>query len=149
MYAPHTVTIYNVLQEPDLSTFEDVERLYVTILRGVFVDATKAVNVRTSGLVSADAVNLYIPFSVDAVDGTTGAKKEYLAPQAFWAANDRSGYWTLGIEGNGGETFFVVGEVVESTAALARAHDGAYNVTKVDEKNFGSPGMQHWEVGGA
>ena len=57
MYAPHTVTLYNVVQETDTGTFQDVEKLYVTILRGVFLEATKAVNVRESGLESADAVN--------------------------------------------------------------------------------------------
>lgn len=144
---PHTVSIYNVIQETDAATFEEVERVYVTLLRGVLLDASKAVNVRESGLVSADAVNLYIPFTVEAVDGTTGAAKQYAPPQAFWAAADRSGLWTLSVEGNGGETFFVKGEVVEKNASVARAHDDAYNVTKVDMKDFG--GLQHWEVGGA
>lgn len=150
MYTPHTVTVYNVIQETDMATFEEVERVYVTILRGVFLDASKAVNVRDSGLVSADAVNLFIPFSVKAVDGTTGAKKSYVGPQAFWAAADeaRSGKWTLSVEGNGGETFFVKGEVVDGVA-VARAHDQSYTVTKVDEKDFGRPSMQHWQVGGA
>ena len=69
MYAPHTVTLYNVVQETDTGTFQDVEKLYVTILRGVFLEATNAVNVRESGLEGADAVSLYIPFSVDAKDG--------------------------------------------------------------------------------
>ena len=29
------------------------------------------------------------------------------------------------------------------------AQDGCYNVTKVDEKDFGSVDMRHFEVGGA
>lgn len=150
MYTPHTVTVYNVIQETDITTFEEVERVYVTILRGVFLDASKAVNVRDSGLVSADAVNLFIPFSVKAVDGTTGAEKVYVGPQAFWAASDteRAGKWTLSVEGNGGETFFVKGEIV-ADVSVARAHDQSYTVTKVDEKDFGRPAMQHWQVGGA
>lgn len=148
MYTPHTVTVYNVIQETDLTTFEETERAYITILRGVFLDASKAVNVRTSGLESADAVNLYIPFSVEAVDGVSGAAKTYAGPQEFWAANDRSTLWTLSVEGNGGETFFVKGEVVEEVN-VARAHDESYNVTKVDTKDFGSAHLQHFEVGGA
>ena len=66
MYAPHTITVYNAVQETDPATFEETTKLYVTILRGVMLQASKAVNVRESGLESADAVNLYIPFSVEA-----------------------------------------------------------------------------------
>ena len=149
MYAPHTVTLYNVVQETDTGTFQDVEKLYVTILRGVFLEATKAVNVRESGLEGADAVNLYIPFSVKAVDGTTGKVKTYAHPQSFLAAADKSGLWTLSVNGNGGLTFFVKGEFVTDKEDVAMAQDGCYNVTKVDEKDFGSADMQHWEVGGA
>ena len=148
MYTPHTVTVYNVVQETDMATFEETERVYTTILRGVFLDASKARNVNQSGLVSADAVDLFIPFSVEAVDGATGAVKTYAGPQEFWAAQDRTGLWTLSVEGNGGETFFVKGEVVEPVA-VARAHDESYTVTKVDTKDFGRPQMRHWQVGGA
>lgn len=58
---PHTVTIYNVSQETDPATFKDVEKTYITVLRGVLLEASKAANVRQSGLEGADAVNLYIP----------------------------------------------------------------------------------------
>ena len=149
MYAPHTVTLYNVVQETDPGTFQDVEKLYVTILRGVFLEATKAANVRESGLESADAVSLYIPFSVDAKDGTTGKNKQYVGQQEFRGAEDKSGLWTLSTKGNGGTTFFVKGEFVTDSASSALAHDDCYNVTKVDMKDFGSEDMRHWEVGGA
>lgn len=149
MYAPHTVTLYNVVQETDPATFQDVEKLYVTVLRGVFLEASKAVNVRESGLEGADAVNLYIPFSVDAKDGTSGKDKRYVGPQEFWNAADKSGLWTLSTKGDGGTTFFVKGEFVTDNASVALAHDDCYNVTKVDMKDFGSDDMRHWEVGGA
>lgn len=150
MYTPHTVTLYNVIQETNPETFEEQEYVYITILRGVFLDASKATNVRQSGLESADAVDLFIPFAVHAVDGITGQTKYYAKPQEFWQASHiaRSSLWTLGVEGNGGETFFVKGEVV-TTASVARAHDDAYNVTKVDTKDFGRVSMRHWQVGGA
>ena len=149
MYAPHTITVYNSVAETDPATFEEITKLYVTILRGVMLQASKAVNVRESGLESADAVNLYIPFSVKAVDGTTGKAKTYAPPQAFLAAADKSGLWTLAVNGNGGLTFFVKGEFVTDKEAVVMAQDGCYNVTKVDEKDFGSVDMRHWEVGGA
>lgn len=105
MYAPHTVTIYNVTQETDQTTFKDVQKSYITVLRGVMLQASKAANVRQSGLEGADAVNLYIPFSTPAVDGVTGAAKRYVGPQEFWRAVDKSGLWTLSTDGNGGTTF--------------------------------------------
>lgn len=149
MYAPHTVTVYNSVKETDPYTFREETHLYVTILRGVMLQASKGVNVRESGLEGADAVNLYIPFCVEAVDGTTGKPKTYTGPQAFYNAADKSGLWTLSVNGNGGLTFFVKGEFVTDKEAVAMAQDGCYNVTKVDEKDFGSVDMQHWEVGGA
>lgn len=150
MYAPHTVTIYNVQNEERPETgFTPAEKLYITVLRGVFLEAAKAVNVRESGLVSADAANLYIPFNVEAVDGITGSAKTYFRPQEFIAASDRSNKWTLSFSGNGGKTYFVKGEqIVSNTTALASL-DECYEVTKVDAKDFGSADMQHWEVGGS
>jgi hypothetical protein len=149
MYAPHTVTIYNVVQETDPATLDEVEKVYTTILRGVMLQASKGVNVRESGLESADAVNLYIPFSVEAVDGKTGAAKAYAKPQEFAKAADRSGLWTLSYNGNGGETVFVKGEFISDNMTVVQYHDDCYNVTKVDAMDYGSPDMQHWEVGGA
>lgn len=148
MYAPHTITVYNAVHETDAATFEETTKLYVTILRGVMLQASKAVNVRESGLESADAVNLYIPFSVKAVDGTTGKAKTYAPPQAFLAAADKSGLWTLSVNGNGGNTFFVKGEFVTDNETVALAHDDCYNLTKVDMMDYGSPDMMHFECGG-
>lgn len=113
MYAPHTVTIYNVTQETDPETFKDVQHTYITVIRGVFFEAAKAVNVRKSGLEGADAVNLYIPFAATAVDGVTGAEKHYVGAMDFWRTEDKNGLWTLSTDGNGGTTFFAKGEVVE------------------------------------
>lgn len=74
---PHTVTIYNVSQETDPATFKDVEKTYITVLRGVLLEASSGQRPpeRAEG---ADAVNLYIPFSTVAVDGVTGAEKRYV-----------------------------------------------------------------------
>ena len=152
MYAPHTVTIYNVTQETDPETFKDVQKSYITVIRSVMLQSSKAVNVRTSGLESADAVNLYIPFSAPAVDGVTGAEKRYVGAREFWQADDKSGLWTLSTDGNGRATFFVKGEVVEpdmTEQAIEMAYDDVYKVTKVDMKDFGSADMRHFEVGGS
>lgn len=151
MYAPHTVTIYNIMHETDESTFQDVERAYITVIRGVFLEAAKAANVNKSGLVGADAVNLYIPFLSKAVDGTTRVEKRYVPPLEFWRSEDKNRLWTLSTDGNGGTTFFVKGEIVEpdKTEQLIEGLYETYKVTKVDVKDFGSPDMQHFEVGGS
>ena len=147
---PNTVTIYNVTSEIDKTTLTEKLVNHITILRGVLLDASKAANVARSGLEGADAVNLYIPFSVNAVDGVTGQKKRYAPPMEFWRMEDKSGYWTLSVTGHGGKTIFVKGEVVEpdlTEEKISMAYDGVYNVTKVDEKDFGS--LKHFQVGGS
>lgn len=152
MYAPHTVTVYNVAQETDPETFRDVAKTYITVIRGVFLEASKASNVNKSGLTSADAVNLYIPFNSIAVDGLTGAEKRYVGAMEFWRAEDKGSLWTISTDGNGGTTFFIKGEVIEpdmTEQQLEMAYDDVYKVTKVDRKDFGSRDMQHFEVGGA
>ncbi len=149
MYAPHTVTIYNIVQEIDPTTLDEVEKVYTTILRGVMLQASKGVNVRESGLEGADAVNLYIPFSVKAVDGVTGKPKNYIGPQSFFKAADKSTLWTLSYKGNGGMTCFVKGEFVSDNMTVVLSHDDCYNVTKVDAMDYGSTDMQHFECVGA
>lgn len=147
---PHTVTIYNITSEIDQTTLTEKLTNYITVVSGVLLDASKAANVRTSGLEGADAVNLYIPFSATAVDGITGQKKEYMDPMDFWRAEDKSKYWTLSINGHGGNTIFVKGKVIEpdlTVEKISLAYDDVYSVTKIDKKDFG--GLQHWEVGGA
>lgn len=151
---PHTVTVYNTAIEYD-DDFHETAINHITVLHGVFLDASKAVNVRTSGLEGADAVNLYIPRNVNAVDGVTGKERKFLPPIEFWRQEDHFGYWTISAGGGtkkGGDsaTFFIKGEVVEPDRDrdfLEKAYDDVYSVTKVDDKDFG--GLAHWEIGGA
>lgn len=149
MYTPHTVTIYNIVRETDPAMLDEVTHIYITILRGVMLQASKGANVRQSGLEGADAANLYIPFAVEAVDGKTGEAKTYAKPQEFVKAADRSGLWTLSYNGNGGETVFVKGEFISDNMTVVQYHDDCYKVTKVDAMDYGSADMRHFEVGGA
>lgn len=145
---PHVVTLYNVVTEEDTATFEESAVNYITILRGVLLDAVKAKNVNESGLVGADSVTLYIPRSVEAVDGVTGEEKQYIGPVEFWRLDDKTGYWTLSL---GQDTFFVKGEAVHPdwpAQKIDATYDGVYDVNTVDFKDFGGD-MSHWEVGGA
>ena len=111
-------------------------------------EASKGANVRKTGIEGADAVNLYIPFSVEAIDGATGKPKKYVGPQEFYRATDKIGLWTLSVSGNGGVTFFIKGEFVTDREDVALAQDNCWNLTKVDAMDFGSEDMQHWECGG-
>lgn len=142
MYAPHTVTVYSPVEDP--VTFEVTN--HITVLRGVFMDAAKASNVRASGLEGADSVNLFIPFDVVAADGVKGNKKSYADPKQYEVAEDKSSLWTLRIG-----DFFVKGEVVQDSdfQAINAKYDDVYRITKVDKKDFGSESMRHFEVGGA
>lgn len=150
---PHTITVYNVEIYTDKNTFKDVLVNHITILRGVLLDASKAVNVRESGLVGADAVNLYIPFGVEAVDGLTGEPKKYVGPLEFWRAEDKSGIWTMSAgstktHGVDGSCFFIKGEVVHpdlDAETIEMMYNHVYDIRSIDEKDFG--GLQHFEVG--
>ena len=150
---PHTITVYNVEIYTDKNTFKDVLVNHITVLRGVLLDASKAVNVRESGLVGADAVNLYIPFGVEAVISLTGEPKTYVGPLEFWRAEDKSEIWTMSIGGTkthgvDGSCFFVKGKAVHpdlDTQAIEMMYDHVYDITTIDEKDFG--GLQHWEIG--
>lgn len=145
---PHTVTVYNYISSEDPSAgFEPTLINYITVLRGVLLDASKGSNVSKSGLEGADAVNLYIPVGVDAVDGVTGASKQYIGPVEFWRAEDKSALWTLSV---GRNCFFVKGEAVHpdwTVQTIEAAYDDVYDVTKVDFKDFGGD-MSHFQVGG-
>lgn len=132
MYTPHTVTVFNSDS--------------ATILRGVFLDISKAANVRESGMDNADAATLYIPFSTKAVDALTGAVKTFVTPKAYRAAADKSGMWTLDETG----TFFAKGEIRETGKyqEINKKYDDVFRLTSVDTRDFGSIALQHWQCGG-
>lgn len=144
---PHVVTLYNATSEEDPAHgFKPVLTNHITVLDGVLFDAVKGVNVSRSGLESADSVILYIPANVNATDGITGEKKQYVGPIEFWRSDDKSHIWTLK---PGRDCLFIKGRAVHSdwsAQKLEAAYDDVYDVTKVDFKDFGGD-MSHWEVG--
>lgn len=148
MYAPHTVTLYNVSE--DAETLQTIRS--ITVLKGVFLDISKASNVQKSGMENADAATLYIPFSVFAYDPLTGNKKMFVTPRSYMALEDKTDFWTLMTSGDtsANPTFFVKGIISddESYGYIRNKYDFVYDVTSVDTKDFGSPNMQHWQVGG-
>lgn len=147
MYTPHTVTIYNVGENPDTLRQE----YNITFLRGVFLDRREAANIEKSGLRDADAATLFIPFSVDAVDAVTETPKQYIGPKAYRQLEDVHDYWTLegGGLASGADSFFIKGEIVNYSgyAKLREMYDDVYDITTIDTRDFGSEDMQHWQVG--
>ena len=141
MYTPHVVTIINVTEGADYAM-----QYNATVLHGVMLQASKRNNVNKSGLIDADAVTLFIPFTVDSGD------KEFKKPKEYAALADKSEAWTLqsGGESSPADCFFIKGEVVSgmSYADALKMYDDVYRVTSVDIRDFGSVGMQHWQVGG-
>ncbi|MCI9392553.1 MAG: hypothetical protein HFF65_09185 [Oscillospiraceae bacterium] len=141
---PHMVTLYQTETFIDDKLNETTVN-HITVLDGVLLIASKAANVRATGLEGADAVNLYIPFDVKAVDGVTGENKKYVDPVEEWKTEkDKSGIWTISIG-----TVFVKDRVVLPDATrtvLELGYDDVYQVTKVDKLDFG--GIPHFEVGG-
>ena len=147
MHTPHAVTIYNGSENPDTLKLE----YNVTFLRGVFLDRRQAANIEKSGLRDADAATLFIPFTVEAVDAVTGAPKQYIGPKAYRQLEDVSGYWTLegGGMSSGEDSFFIKGEVLNYNgyAKMRELYDDVFDITTIDTRDFGSPDMQHWQVG--
>ena len=149
MYTPHIVTVYNAHE--DLNTLK--AEYVITVLKNVFLDIAQGANVIKSGLESADAATLFIPFAVEAVNGVTGERQEYVEPKEYERIEDKSLFWTVrsGDTSSSKACFFVKGEVVEPDAdfqTINGRYDHVYRVSTVDIRDFGSPEMQHWEVGG-
>lgn len=140
---PHAVTIYTVVENQ--VTFEpDVN---ISVFRGALVDATKGAVINSTGMENADAVTVYIPFDTPALDPITGVAKTYLGPKEYERTGDKSGYWTIDTT----NSFMVEGEVVVEDAdfqSMNNRYDGVYRISTVDRRDFGSPDMQHWQIGG-
>lgn len=134
---PHTITVYSLTE--DAVTFQKVYN--ITVLNGVLVDESQGANVLKSGLTTADAVTVFIPFLVD-----SGAKT-FLPEKEYEKSIEQTRHWTL----RPGKDFFVRGEVIEpgkTRQQLEEMYDGVYSITTVDTKNFGTSDMQHWQIGG-
>ena len=145
MYTPHVVTLYNVWEGIDGEIHYGI-----TILKNVMLQNSKADNVNKSGLTSADAATLFIPFDVHAVS-SDGDTKAFLKPKEFMRHKCKERFWTLFSSGSESDhdCFFVKSEVVsENGYAYMREHyDDVYKVTSVDIRDFGSMSMRHWQVG--
>ena len=105
------------------------------IIEHVFWDDSKAVNLNR-GYDNADDVNVFIPKSQNDMSG-------YVEPKQYEGLNK----WTLQIG-----DFIVKGEVeekeVSSIKELTSKYDNVFTISLIDDKDFGSSSLHHFEIRG-
>lgn len=106
------------------------------LIDNVFWDDSKGVN-RNLGYENADDVNVFIPKSQNDMSG-------YVEPKKY---KGLSNTWTLE---NG--DFIVKGNTNESEVLsireLVQKYDNVFTISLVDDKDFGSENMHHFEIRG-
>lgn len=109
-----------------------------TINRAVW-ENTRAANIIKSGMMTADSVTVFLPFS----EGTN-----YLKPTAWNKLDAKVGKWTL----QPGD-ILVKGEIADTIGSaftitdLNGKYDDIVRITTVDTMDNGSESMKHWRVG--
>ena len=139
MYTPHTVSLISYHgSEP-----------YLTILRGVMLQGSNGRGALRRGEQIEDNITVYIPFSVKA-ETPSGESASFLSPKNYASSIDPENHWTLQPEGEsaGRSGFFVKGELAApvSLEEAREQYDCAYAIAGVTVHDYGSPGMQHYEV---
>ena len=139
MYTPHTVSLIN----------RHGDDLYLTILRGVMVQDQEKRAVLQAGDYDSSYTKIFIPFGADAVNAD-GEPVTYLPPKQYAKSHEPLQHWTLQADGDeaGRSSFFVKGEIPQACSlAEARAnYDGVFIVTTLSTRDYGLPGLQHWEA---
>lgn len=106
------------------------------LIDNVFWDDSKGIN-RNLGYENADAVNVFIPKSQNDMS-------DYVEPKKY---KGLSNTWTLE---NG--DFIVKGNTEESSVTsikeLTKKYDNVFTISLVDDKDFGSKSMHHFEIRG-
>ena len=106
------------------------------LIDNVFWDDSKGIN-RNLGYENADDVNVFIPKSQNDMSG-------YVEPKKY---KGLSNTWTLE---NG--DFIVKGNTNEievlSIRELVQKYDNVFTISLVDDKDFGSENMHHFEIRG-
>ena len=106
------------------------------LIDNVFWDDSKGIN-RNLGYENADDVNVFIPKSQNDMS-------DYVEPKKYKGLNNT---WTLE---NG--DFIVKGNTNESEVLsikeLVQKYDNVFTISLVDDKDFGSESMHHFEIRG-
>lgn len=125
------MTVYNKYTD-----FEKNAKFKKHLIEKVFWDDSKGVNLN-AGYDNADDVNVFIPKNQNDMSG-------YVEPKKY---NGEDEVWTL----NNGD-FIVKGEATEDVVygikELVTKYDNVFTITLVDDKDFGSSHMHHFEIRG-
>ena len=139
MYTPHVASLIN----------QHGEVFYLTILRGVMIQDMERMSVLQAGDYDSSYTKIFIPFTVDA-QNPDGDPVTYLPPKQYAKSMEPEQHWTLQADGAeaGRSSFFVKGEIPEacSLAEARELYDGVFIVTTISTRDYGQPGMQHFEV---
>ena len=139
MYTPHKVSLIN----------RHGDELHLTILRGVMVQDLERRAVLQAGDYDSSYTKIFIPFGVDARNAD-GEPVTYLPPKQYAKSHEPLQHWTLQADGEeaGRSSFFVRGEIPAacSLAEARESYDNVIIVTSVSTRDYGQPGMQHFEV---
>ena len=139
MIAPHTASLVN----------QHGENFYLTILRGVMIQDMERMSVLQAGDYDSSYTKIFIPFSVDARNPDS-EPVTYLPPKAYARSTEPEKHWTMQADGDeaGRNTFVVKGEIPEacSLAEARELYDGVFIITTISTRDYGQPGMQHFEA---
>lgn len=149
MYTNTDATLYNYFKDKESGKV----KYRKTYLKNVFWDDTKQNNVIKSGLTTIESVLICIPFSVE----TEG--KQYASPKEYFKLTDDKKDKSFTFTANS-QDLIVKGRIdydinntsmqtiSESLSYLRNNYDNVMTISVVDEKDFGSESMRHWEIGG-
>jgi len=136
-----TATIYNRY------IVSGAERYQRSALAAVEWENRKAANVIQSGLIAADSVRIFIPFTFG---------MSYKKPKTWAALSTKTGYWTLAVGDvlvKGTVTDEIHDAVVSPPSAaftmtdLKAKYDDVVTIKSVDTIDYGSLSMRHWQLG--
>lgn len=132
-----TATLYN--HYTDKETERTVYKR--TVITSVNWQEVQKTNVTDKGLVSADQINIFIPFNAD-FEG-----KEYISPKEYkrLSDKDKEKYFTLN-----NNDYIVKGEISEDVPIekIKQSYDNVSTIISVLICDNGSPSIRHFEVGG-
>ena len=139
MYCPHIASLIN----------RHGENYHLTVLRGVMVQDMERRSVLQAGDYDSSYTKMFIPFSVDARN-RDGDPVTYLPPKAYERSIEPEKHWTLRSDGDeaGRGDFFIKGEILAAVnlAEARELYDGVFIISAVSTRDYGQPGLQHFEV---
>lgn len=131
------ITLYNKYIDPTTRA----EKYQRTVINNVMWQGAKASSAASGGLLASNTANIFIPFAL----GT-----QYKDAQTWLALVSKTGYWTLQ-EGDVIVKTAVTDEITTSPVFtltnLKAKYANVVIVTSVDLADYGSPDMQHWQIG--